>query len=305
MSHRGSFIDSTPLLADPAALRARAAEEGYLFFRGLLPADEVLRVRADVLAVVERHGWRAAGQDALGGLLDVDALARVPEDQMRTDIGVSIAAYHDVQRLESVHRLPHHPRLLAVYRALFGREVLVHPRHIARMITPHPSVFPTPPHQDYPLIQGTANTWTAWFPLGDCPRDLGPLTICRRSHRAGYIPIVTARGAGGIAARLCPGEADWVSGDFQAGDMVTFPSLTVHRAMRCQHRDRIRLSLDVRYQPIDEPVEARSLLPHCELTWEEIYAGWQRADLKYYWKKLPLNMSPWNDRLLQPGRRIC
>ena len=27
------------------------------------------------------------------------------------------------------------------------------------MITAHPSVFPTPPHQDFPLIQGSGNTW--------------------------------------------------------------------------------------------------------------------------------------------------
>ena len=224
---------------------------------------------------------------------------------MRTDIGVSLAAYHEVQRLESMHRLPHHPRLLAVYRALFGGEVLVHPRHIARMITGHRCMAPTPPHQDFPLIQGTANTWTAWIPLGDCPRELGGLTVCRRSHQAGYIPVAPASGAGGIAAQLCPREQDWVDGDFAAGDVLTFPSLTVHRALPCRFKDQIRLSLDVRYQPVDEAVEAQSLLPHCDLAWADIYAGWRRAKLQYYWRRLPLHVSPWDETLLQPKRRIC
>jgi hypothetical protein len=41
-----------------------------------------------------------------------------------------------VQKQESFHCLPHHPRLLALYQTLFGGEVLVHARHIMRLVTP-------------------------------------------------------------------------------------------------------------------------------------------------------------------------
>ncbi len=205
-----NFTDSTSLLENTAALRNRAAEDGYLFFRQFPPKEEVLSLRAEMLAVVDRYGWRKSGQDAQGGLIDIDALNQVPEDQMRTDIGVSTAAYHDVQKLERLHRLPHHPKLLALYRSLFDQDVLVHARHIARMITAHKSVFPTPPHQDFPLIQGSANTWTCWLPIGDCPREMGGLAILRESHRYGYLPIQPAKGAGGIAVPLCSYDKDWV-----------------------------------------------------------------------------------------------
>ncbi|HLL90069.1 MAG TPA: phytanoyl-CoA dioxygenase family protein [Tepidisphaeraceae bacterium] len=301
------FVDSTPLLTDAPALRARAERDGFLFFRGLLPAAYVLEVRADLLGVVDRHGWRAPGQGPLGGRLDVDAVNRAVAAELRTDIGVTQEMYDDTQRLESVHRLPHHPNLLALYRTLFGdgRDVLVHPRHIVRMVTPHRGMVPTPVHQDFPLIQGTGNTWTCWFPAGDCPREMGGLTVLRGSHSHGYLPIQPAEGAGGIAAQLCPGEADWVSCDYRAGDVLTFPSFTVHKALPCRVPDQIRLSLDVRYQPADEVVEEKSLLPHCGLTWEQIYAGWQRDDIKYYWKRLPLRLTPWDPQFLQPGRRIC
>ncbi len=300
------FVDSTPLLDHPAALRARAEEAGYLFFKARLPANEILALREELIAVVDRHGWRQPGQDALGGLIDRDAINRLTNEEMhRTDIGVSVEAYHEVQRLERFHRLPHHPRLLEIYRALFGREVLVHPRHICRMITPHKFMVPTPPHQDFPYIQGTASTWTCWFPVGDCPRELGGLTVLKGSHRQGYLPIQPAKGAGGFAVPLCPNETQWVEGDYEVGDVLTFPSHTVHKALRCQFKDRIRLSLDVRYQPVDEPVDNSSLNPHCPLTWEEIYAGWKNEDLKYYWRKLPLQISPWDDSYLKPARRIC
>ena len=109
------FVDSTPLLGDPLALRERAAEDGYLFFKQRLPADAVLSLRAELLAILDKYGWRQPGQDALGGLIDYDAINRLTEEEMhRTDVGVTADAYHDVQRLESFHRLPHHPRLLEI-----------------------------------------------------------------------------------------------------------------------------------------------------------------------------------------------
>lgn len=304
---RTQVVDSSPLLraGDFDALRRRADEEGYLFFRGLLPVEELMRVRADMLAVVERYGWRQPGQDGLGGLIDLAQLNGVPDEEMRSDIGVSHAAYHDVQKLESFHRLPHHPNLLALYRGLFGQEVFVHPRHIARMITAHRVMHPTPHHQDFPLVQGSPNTWTCWFPLGDCPRSMGGLTVLRGSHREGYIPIKPAVGAGGIAVHLCPGETIWVEGDYEAGDVLTFPCFTVHRALASRDKDRIRLSIDARYQAIDEPIEEKSLKPHCKLTWEEVYAGWADENLQYYWKGASPKLSPWDATLLQPARRIC
>jgi ectoine hydroxylase-related dioxygenase (phytanoyl-CoA dioxygenase family) len=303
-----SFLDSTPILSNGDALRERAATEGYLFFRGLLPAEAILPVRTGLLNVVRQHGWLAQDEGEATGMLDVAALAAVPESAMRTDIGVSAAAYNDVQKLESVHALPHHPKLLALYQTLFADEVLVHARHIIRMISPHPSVFPTPPHQDFPLIQGTQNTWTCWFPLGDCPRSMGSLKVLRGSHKLGYLPLKPAKGAGAIAIQTCPweeNEADWIEGDFAIGDVLTFPAFTVHKALPSQFADRIRLSFDVRYQPLSEPVEEKSLLPHCGLTWEQIYEGWHSDELQYYWRKLPLTYSGWNPKLLQPERRIC
>lgn len=302
---RFKFEDRTPLLDKPVELHRVAQEDGFLFFKHFLPREDVLALRAEQLGVVERHGWRQPDQDRLGGRIDLNAINRVPDEQMRSDIGVSMAAYDDAQKLERLHRLPHHPKLLEFYRNLFGREVLVHPRHIARMVTGHRVMVPTPPHQDFPLIQGTSNTWTCWIPLGDCPRTMGGLSMLKGSHRQGYQPIQPSKGAGGIAVPLCPWETEWVEGDYETGDLITFPCYTIHKALQCQEKEFIRLSLDVRYQPVDEPVEQKSLMPHCDLAWEEIYAGWSRDDLKYYWRKFPLQIIPWNDGYMQPSRRIC
>lgn len=300
------LIDSTPLLDDARSLRKRGEADGYLFFKRLIPRDDILALRQELLEVVDRHGWRTEGQGPLGGEVNLDKLNTVPDAEMRLDIGVSAKAYNDVQKLERVHRLPHHPNLINLYRVLFGSEVLVHPRHIVRMITSHRSMVPTPPHQDFPLIQGTPRTWTCWFPLGDCPREMGGLVVLKGSHKSGCLAVQPTNGAGGLEAQLCPHEdSGWMGTDYEAGDVLTFPSLTVHRALKNQKKTLIRLSMDNRYQSATEVIEERSLKPHCDLEWEEIYAGWKKDDLKYYWRRSAPGLAPWDPTLIQPSRRIC
>ena len=79
-------------------------------------------------------------------------------------------------------------------------------RNIARVIFPRNTKYTTPAHQDYIHIQGTEETWTAWFPLGDCSKELGSLAILPRSHVFGILPTHTAYGAGGQRAEFVAGQ---------------------------------------------------------------------------------------------------
>ena len=68
------FVDSTPLLDAPDALRERAAEQGYLFFRSLLDSESVLDLRRQILEVCQQarlarrrralDGWSLARRGA-------------------------------------------------------------------------------------------------------------------------------------------------------------------------------------------------------------------------------------------------
>jgi hypothetical protein len=302
---RSLFFDATPLLDDPAALRSRAEQDGYLFFKQFLPTEPLLELRRQMLDICARSGWLAPGHDLMEGVIDEAAINQVPEEQMRTDIGVSHEAYRAVQKLELFHSIPHHPKFLSLYRDLFGKEVIPHPRHIARMITTHHAMVPTPPHQDFIHIQGTPKTWTCWFPLGPCPRAMGSLTVLRGSNQNGVVAVKPARGAGGLEAILCPHEIDWVEGDFELGDILTFSSHTVHRALRSQHRDRIRLSCDIRFQACDEDIHEASLKPHGDYTWEDLYQGWKNPAVQYYWKNRELRFSAWDPSVQWQKERIC
>ena len=82
--------------------------------------------------------------------------------------------------------------------------------------------------------------------------------------------------------------------------MVIFNSLTVHRGMP-NRSDQVRLSVDFRYQPRSEPMYEINLEPHRGVAeWDELYAGWTREEIKYYWKAHDLEVVPFDMQYYEP-----
>ena len=285
------------LLNDPQALRQQMADDGFLFFRGLLPADEIVALRRNILQICDNHGWIAPGAELMDGIADPSADAMEPF----CGVGVPPEAYGDVQCLESFHRLAHNPRLVAMLGQLFDENVLVHALKIARLMIPAKGNAPTPAHQDHIFIQGTKTVYTCWMPLGDCPRELGGLSVLRGSHKLGVLPVRAAEGAGGRHVILDSDvDQEWFQTDFNVGDVLVFHSLTVHKSIPNLTENRVRLSVDYRYQPPSLPIEEKSITPHCDvLPWEKIYAGWKSKELQYYWQQYDLEFKEYDTSLVE------
>jgi ectoine hydroxylase-related dioxygenase (phytanoyl-CoA dioxygenase family) len=289
------FTDATPLLADPVALQAQMDRDGFFYFKGLFPQEDVLDLRRQILTICQKHGWLAPDAPLMDGL----ASPAAEDIQPWCGVGVTQAAYADVYKLEAFHRLAQHANILSVMKLLLGETVLPHPRHIARLMFPVKANAPTPPHQDHIFIQGSKTAYTCWLPLGDVSQALGGLQVARGSHQYGLLPVRAAEGAGGRTVILDGLEPHWMRGDFTAGDVLIFHSLTVHRSVPNTLPGRLRLSVDYRYQGVSLPIEYRSLRPHCDvLSWEEVYADWHTTDLRYYWQQHPLTMQAFDDALL-------
>ena len=278
------WSDCSALLEDPARLRSAAAERGYLFFPGLLPAEAVLEVRHDVLRVLRDHGALADGSETDAGIAKPGLVLEgsIPTAQYR-------AYYNKVLSVHSFNALPHHPRITAVVEQLVGEAVLVHPRHICHAIFPGLETFKTPPHQDHFSVGGTPATWTVWLPLGDCDSALGGVMLAEGSHADGLLPVVEG------SIWVDPGtERRWAWSPMAAGDVVMFHSLAVHQGRDNTSGDRIRLAASFRYQPVSEPVDEAALAPqHRYAAWDDLYADWPQDDpLRYYWRSLPLQVQP-------------
>ncbi|MGQ9737751.1 MAG: phytanoyl-CoA dioxygenase family protein [Armatimonadota bacterium] len=181
-----AFTDSRTVLDQPALLRQRMQEEGYLFISSLVPRPDVDEVYHAIMQICREEGWAVENNLAVGE----------PRLEGHDDWW---AVYDRVQCLEKFHALAHHPSIIQVIKAIVQEPVLVHPRNIARITFPATAHYTTPPHQDYPLIQGTPDTYTVWILLCDCPTELGGLAVLPGSHHVGLLPVHPASGPGGLS----------------------------------------------------------------------------------------------------------
>lgn len=282
------FLDSTHLAADPAVLNERLAAEGYLFVRGLLPRSAVLDVRRQCRAVAAAGGWLDLAHPVEDGVANPAAACTDPEPRY-------VEVFRRLYVLEALHTLKHHPALVGFFERLFDEPVLVHPLFVMRNIFPQRPESTTPAHQDFVHIQGTPETYTVWIPLGDCPTEEGSLQVAAGSHREGVRDFRVTNGSGGLEV-VEPLAGRWRASPFAAGDVLVFHSLTVHKGLP-NLSDRLRQSMDARYQRVSEPVSELSLNPYAGLfTWDEVYAGWTSTTFQYYWRRLPITVGEFDRR---------
>ena len=282
-----SFLDSTGLIGDGPALAKRLHRDGYLFLRGLLPRAAVLEVRLRLLEKAAAGGWLDPERPLEDGIANPAAACKDPEERY-------MQVFRGLWADEALHRLRTHPHVLALFEGIFGEPALAHPMFVQRNIFPQSESFDftTGEHQDKVHIGG-ATSHALWVPLGDCPREKGALAVAAGSHRAGVLDTKVGGGAGGMD--ICvPIPGEWVSGSFEAGDVLIFSYTTVHRALPNRSTE-LRQSFDARYQPASQPVAEPNMLPYSGCgTWEEVYAGWSSDDQKYYWKALSPNVVPFD-----------
>jgi ectoine hydroxylase-related dioxygenase (phytanoyl-CoA dioxygenase family) len=291
------FRISNDCMTDAEELRRRLDQDGYLFLKRLQNPDKILELRREIMDILYVNGWLVADADPMLGNANVSR--RITEG----DLGYN-EVYFQIQRLESFHRIPHERELLDVVERIIGKKAIPLPGHKGRIYFPKFTEHTTPMHQDFVHYQGSTETLTCWSPVGDCPIELGPLAVLLGSHKVRKVlPHHFSLGAGGLMIQLEEEkrkhpELDrvWVSANFEVGDTLFFPALTVHKALPNVTENRMRVSLDNRYEAIGNRIAEQNLKPHMTdvspLSWEEIYANWKSDDLKYYWRKVDFQKIP-------------
>lgn len=220
----GLLHDASAERDDPTRLRHGALREGYVFLRGLLPRAAVMTLRRKAISACREVGLLDGRDRWCGG---------------RFGDGSGTGAYTDARWLQLQQRLFVQPEFAAleshpVLRSVVGHILDAVPvggqGSVCRLAPPSLHQAPTSIHRDYQYMPRSTRLWTAWLPLGDCPLELGPLAVSPRSQQH-------------------DGNADlpWASAPMRAGDVLLVNALTLHRACPNFTRDRVRLSLDLRY----------------------------------------------------------
>jgi ectoine hydroxylase-related dioxygenase (phytanoyl-CoA dioxygenase family) len=243
------LIDSAPVVRDPEVLRSRAAEHGYLMLRGIPGPQAVRPLRTLIQEVAESLGLLRRTRAGRAASL------------VRPGAALTGTGYDDPRWLALQERVLPDPRfaavgdaaeLLKVLEALFGGPALTRRGDICRLVLPNAPHLTTPPHQDHWYTGGTTNLWTVWIPLIETPLEVGPLAVLPGSHLSGLLPH-SGQGAGRQAVRETD-DAAFAAAPLAAGDAILFNCLTVHCALPNVTRSRVRLSVDYRYQPAEEPI---------------------------------------------------
>jgi ectoine hydroxylase-related dioxygenase (phytanoyl-CoA dioxygenase family) len=278
------FVESNDVLDDPSALRKRLRKYGYLFVRDLLPRDEVLEVRRQILEICRNEGWMLEGADLMDGLTDHEPI------QEGADAWKPM--YQRLQSLENFHKLKLHKNVRGVMENLFEEPVVPLPMTISRVAFPRDNENGTQPHQDWVYVRGSMAILSCWGALGDVPIDVGGLKLLAESHKAGLLTPIPAPGPGGNIVEVDP-DLEWHQSDFRAGDLLIFTPLTVHAAAENQTPDRLRISIDFRYAGESHTISQTWMQPHYhwlenhKFSWDALDKEWRDSPTARYWERLP------------------
>lgn len=276
-----SFVESNSIIHDQKKLIERADLDGYLFFRDIVNKDSITNVRSDIANLLWSNGWLDEGTEPFE--------AKTTQEAHLNNTEKYLPVYDSIQKIQSFHALAHDAGVMSLISKILDATAIPHPCKNARLMFPSRQEHTTPPHQDFPLIQGTPDVWTVWIPLGACPAELGGLVVQSGSHKTGVFPTHKAGPAGISLYDEALKEEKWVTSPFMKGDALFFHSHTIHKALPNNSGNLMRLSVDYRYQKSTDPFMEDLLMPHKNrLSWEEVYRDWKSDEYKYYWKDLDL-----------------
>jgi hypothetical protein len=267
----GEFVDSSTI-DDPRELRQRLTDDGYVFMRGVLDKGDVLAAREEVFL-------RLADFDEIESpAIDGIATGRSRRRELAGDL---IAFWRSVSEGPALREVSHGAQVRTIMQKIFGQPA--RPQDYL-WLRPRGVGWSTGLHYDHPFFaRGSRNVQTVWIPLGDIPRSDGPLMLVEGAHR--FDDLIAAMHDKDELVNSCPDAAmrqafnlAWnqdaiafasgrntrlLSTEFFAGDLLVFGMNTLHGSLDNHSAiGRVRLSCDVRYQPVSDPLDGRYFGPN-------------------------------------------
>jgi hypothetical protein len=234
------LADSLGLINDPDGLRRRLAADGYLFFRGLLPAAQLRAAGQAVLAQLHDGGW-----------VDDRAIPSVRPRAVNSADALTDPAFRAAMFGPAFNQVPYLPALRQVVRRVLGPGAFSYPAKVLRAVYPErPQARPRGRyiHYDYG-VAGVQDMLTSWIPLMDIPVRLGGLAVQPGGQLGQPRPPRPLSGS----------EPGWATTSYEPGDAIIFHCLTPHAALP-NHGSALRISGDFRWQRPDQPAPAELIL---------------------------------------------
>jgi phytanoyl-CoA hydroxylase len=180
----------------------------------------------------------------------------LPQNNIRPDTPIHLG--------EAVFRLLTCPSVLDVVEQILGPEISVNPvQHVRLKLPAHalgenpdPMMGKSPWHQDGAVVLEEADETeilTVWIPLGEANEENGCMRVIptdRKAELANHCPS-PVKGAHIPDEQVDPSAG--VTLPMSAGSLLLLHTRTVHDSLPNRTADRLRVSLDLRYQPTGQP----------------------------------------------------
>ncbi|KAF2089793.1 phytanoyl-CoA hydroxylase [Saccharata proteae CBS 121410] len=280
-------------------LRARYAQDGYLFLKQLLPRPDVLAARSAYFDLLSPSGVLKPGTDAVQGIFDP---AKDPADYPGIGAGATDnngrpggeSAKHFVDLALKAHTedwyadtFCKHPVLMDFVKAFtgWGEDALALKRTLLRNNTPGNRAIGV--HYDQIFLRyGDPSSVTAWVPMGDVKLNGGGLIYLEDGHTLGT-ELEAAFTAKALATGLTPEQTKnafnqnmmstgflaegptafgaehkrrWLVTAYEAGDVVLHSPHAIHAStINCDPQGVIRVGTDLRFVDTKKDVDTRWL----------------------------------------------
>ncbi len=241
---RSLAVPANDLLRNHAALQGQYERDGFLFFKDVLDRTKVARVRRELCDVLGEQG----------------VVQRGAVEPLATGTGIDLVDQNALYALPAYAELSSSAELQDLLNVVFDEDVTIYRSTNIRYALPRDEVHATPPHQDRFFVGPNDDFRTVWIPLMSIDQSVGGLAVARGSHVGGLRDHVETENRSyilkGRKQKGVPLEDihdEWVSANYEPGDVLIFHCHTLHRGLP-NTSDRVRLSLDVRCQPARRPL---------------------------------------------------
>jgi hypothetical protein len=283
------LLESTQYLDDRAFLERRYNEEGYLFFRSMVPSEAAEAARLKMARALVAEGMisdTSADARWIGG--DVPN----PPEESPLFAGICRALFE-------------WPGVSRQFERLLGEPVSMVPNVLYRAYKPNN--LPGPVHQDGAFNPGVEGYRSLWIALGDVDEETGGMVLAPGYHRQGSLHERSTM----VVPAGTIDEHAWRREDYRQGDVVVLHGFTPHLGMP-NRSQRVRYSVDARIQSAANPTVLEGEL--AEVAREMVTLRFddgrlcqlklgEQTILRFGRNGTPVTYAEFADQIL-PGRRI-
>ncbi|MBV9993786.1 MAG: phytanoyl-CoA dioxygenase family protein [Caulobacteraceae bacterium] len=227
----GRLRDSSGIVDDRERLDERYEEDGYLYFRNLLPKEAVEAARREMMAPL-----------LADGLIDADCVWIGGERE--TGITETGPTYRGVWP-----RLFDGSGVKDALAKLLGEAPATVPMVQYRAYPPNKRAGGV--HQDGFASPGVTGYKPLWIPLIEMDEAMGGLVLATGFTKRDYIHNIAKKPMSPVPAGIIPDSA-WLRADYEPTDLVMIHPKTPHTGLPNRSR-RVRLSIDTRVQSAANP----------------------------------------------------